>query len=279
MGSHLRLRYTRSPYLFALISSLGLCAVALFAQSSRQSKGWISLFDGKTFDHWNDPRKMNPPGDAWSIEDGAFKTKKHPNITEDLVSTEGYSDFELVWEWKISEGGNSGVKYRVQAFPVLPASEGAGQKFESRVDAALKANAFDRSIIASDKKAQIYVVGFEYQMIDNSRHPDAKRGALYQSGALYSITPPLKDATKPVGEWNESRLVVRGNHFEHWLNGKQVVSVDATPDLLNHALEKRWGAGSETLRLLSDQPKTQCPITLQNHGDEAWFRAIKIRQI
>jgi hypothetical protein len=123
------------------------------------------------------------------------------------------------------------------------------------------------------------VVGFEYQMIDNARHPDAKRGPLYQTGALYSIVPPSTDATKPVGEWNRSRLVVRGIHFEHWLNGTKVVDVSATPDLLRTALAKRWGAQSETLRLLTEQPQKRCPITLQNHGNAAWFRNIRIRPL
>lgn len=267
------LRTALSPSLIAI----SLCAAALTAQSSRHSKGWVSLFDGKTFDHWNDPSKLTPPGDAWAIEDGAIKTRKHPGIVEDLVSTEAYSNFELEWEWKISPGGNAGVKYRVQAFPVL--TPVAGKKFEEQVDAAIASKSFDRAAISKDNHAQIYVIGFEYQMIDNTRHRDAQRGPLYQSAALYSIEPPKEDKTKAVGEWNRSKLVVRDRHFEHWLNGEKVVDVEATPDLLRHALLKRWGPDSETLRLLADQPKTQCPITLQNHGDEAWFRAIRIQEL
>jgi Domain of Unknown Function (DUF1080) len=251
---------------------------ALLAQSSRESKGWVPLFDGKTMDHWNDPRKLNPPGDSWTVEDGCLKTGSKPRITEDLVSTEAYGDFELQWEWKIAKGGNSGLKYRCQAFPVLVTSAGHA-RFEDTVQAALEKKLFDRSLIPGDGKAQIYNVGFEYQMIDNANHADAKRGGLYQTGALYSIVPPTTDASKPVGEFNESRLVVRGYHFEHWLNGQKVMDITATPEMLRHALEKRWGAQSEVVRLLSEQPKTQCPIALQNHGDEAWFRNIKIRQL
>ena len=258
-----------------------LAAAALNAQSSRESKGWVSLFDGKTMDHWNDPRKMNPPGDSWTIEDGALKATRNPRITEDLVSTQGYSNFEFAWEWKISEGGNSGVKYRAQSFPILTAAtrDPNAKKFEDQVDYALRNRALERSLIGRTGKAQIYVVGMEYQMIDNPRHPDAKRGPLYRSGALYSIVPPAKDATKPAGEWNASRVVVRGNHFQHWLNGTNVVDVDATPAVLNHALLKRWGPDSEVLRLLTEQPKKQCPVTLQNHGDVAWFRNIRIHEL
>lgn len=250
------------------------------AQASRESKNWVSLFNGKTMDHWNDPRKLTPPGNGWTIEDGSLRANAHPTITEDLVSTEAFGDFELQWQWKIAKGGNSGVKYRVQSLPIITEAErAAGSKFEDKVAAALQHESFSRVRIKAGEQAQIYPVGFEYQMIDNARHPDAKRGAVYQTGALYSLVAPTADASKPVGQWNDSRLVVQGNHFQHWLNGQQVMDVTITPDLLTHLLGKRWGVGSEALTLLTEQPKRECPITLQNHGDNAWFRDIKIRAL
>jgi hypothetical protein len=109
-------------------------------------------------------------------------------------------------------------------------------------------------------------------------HPDAKRGPLYQTAALYSILPPTKDATKPAGEFNHSRLVVRGNHFEHWLNGDKVIDVTVSTEMLKAALAHRWGADSMIVKLMSEQPRKQCSFSLQNHGDEAWFRNIKIRR-
>ena len=247
--------------------------------TAEKAEGWILLFDGKTMDHWRDPGKLSPPGDAWTIEDGALKPVSHARISEDLVSAETYRDFELRWEWRISPGGNTGVKYRIQAFPILVASPGHPNtgKFEDNVEFALSHQLFDRSLIPSGAKAAIYPLGFEYQMIDNTAHPDAKRGPLYQTGALYSILPAAMDATIPVGGFNQSRLVVRGNHFEHWLNGKKVLDATVTPELLKHALGKRWGEDSLAIQRLSRQPTTDCPIALQNHGDAAWFRNIRIR--
>jgi hypothetical protein len=256
--------------LAACLAGLG----ATFAQEKEPD--WTSLFDGKTMDHWRDPRKMTPPGDAWTIQDGCLKATPKPRITEDLVSSETYSDFELEWDWKIARGGNSGLKYRIQAFPILVAA--AGGKFENNVQHALEHQSFERSLIPAGGKAQIYPVGFEYQMIDNSLHPDAKRGPVYQTAALYSILPPSKAASKPAGEFNHSRLVVRGNHFEHWLNGEKVLDVTVDSEMLKKALGHRWGEDSLVVKLMSEQPKKDCPITLQNHGDEAWFRDIKIRK-
>ena len=191
--------------------------------------GWKLLFDGVNMDAWQDPAHLQPPGDAWSIEDGCLAAKPHPLITEDLVSKETYQDFELVFDWKISKGGNSGVKYRIQEFPILLNAEHVprGTKFEDLVDAAIKDHVTSRSVIKPGERAQIYVVGFEYQLIDNGRHPDALRGPLYQSGSVYSIFPPSRDVTRPVGQFNHSRLVLKGNHVEHWLNGEKVV--DAEP--------------------------------------------------
>ena len=264
---------------FACLAS-GLVSTHNFLSSPEQSQGWILLFDGKTMDHWNDPRKLNPPGDAWTIEDGCLNAVPKPRITEDLVSNEKFRDFELQFEWRISTGGNSGVKYRIQAFPILDAATskpGAG-RFEDRVQYALEHRFFDRSLIPPNGKAQIYPVGFEYQLIDNANHPDARRGGLYQTGALYSIQAPAIAASKPVGEFNQSRLIVRGNHFEHWLNGQKVIDVNLNPAMLKQTLGHRWGEDSLVVQLLSDQPNKDCPITLQNHGSAAWFRDIKIRK-
>ncbi|HXR76869.1 MAG TPA: DUF1080 domain-containing protein [Bryobacteraceae bacterium] len=277
-------------------SSIAVIVVALCASSfavlaaephntlsaKERAEGWQLLFDGRTMNHWIDPAGEIPPGDAWSIDDGCLKAKPHPRITEDLVSQRKYRDFELQWDWKIAPGGNSGMKYRIQRFVVLSKQTvpAGAKRFEDKVDYAINhSTEADRSKIGSSERAQVYVVGFEYQMIDNARHPDARRGLLYQTGALYSIMGPSQAASKPAGEFNHSLLIVKGEHVEHWLNGVKVVDTTLNTEQMKKDLATRWGANSEVYRLLVDQPVKDCPISLQNHDNDAWFRDIKIKPL
>ena len=150
--------------------------------------------------------------------------------------------------------------------------DGEFKKFEDSVDYSIAHRRTDRPA-----KGHEYVIGFEYQVIDNGGHADAQRGPKYQTGALYDLVGPTQDVTKPVGEFNQARLVMRGNHTEHWLNGVKVVDTDLLEAAKGGA--KRWGAESPVYRLLATQPKKDCPISLQNHNDPAWFRNLKIRRL
>jgi hypothetical protein len=246
-------------------------ALALAAACQAQS-GWVTLFDGKTMAGWEDPRQKTPPGDAWAIEDGCLKANRHPRITEDLFSKELYRDFELMFEWRLAPGANSGVKYRIQDRVFL--TRGGMGKFEDWVNSSMA-----HKPAARPDRGQEYVVGFEYQMLDNGRNADARHGRDHQAGALYDIVGPEKDVTRPVGEFNESRLVVKGNHVEHWLNGVKVVDTDLDSPLALERIAKRWEHGTPVGDALSKQPRKDCPISLQNHGDDAWFRNIKIRKL
>ena len=93
------------------------------------------------------------------------------------------------------------------------------------------------------------------------------------------MVAPSSAAARPVGEFNHSRIVVRGNHVEHWLNEMKVVDSSLDSPAALAGIEKRWAAAPHVLELLTKQPKKDCPISLQNHGDEAWFRAIRIRKL
>jgi hypothetical protein len=249
-----------------------LCLVLAVSFAGRAQKNWIILFDGSNRNQWDDPRQKTPPGDGWTVEDGCLKAMKSPRIVEDLVSKKLFGNFELELEWRISPGGNSGIKYRIQDRVFLALHPGGS--FEDLVNYSIGNRPEKRP-----DKGQEYVVGFEYQILDNATNVDARHGADHQAGALYDIAGPAKDVTRPAGEFNQTRLVVRGNHVEHWLNGVKVVDTKLDSKQAVEHIAKRWGQGSPVYNLLTKQPKNPSPISLQNHGSEAWFRAIRIREL
>jgi hypothetical protein len=154
----------------------------------------------------------------------------------DLVTDKEFASFELRLEWKISEGGNSGLMYRV--------TEELGAPYES---------------------------GPEYQLLHNAKHPDGKNPKT-SAASCYALYAPSKDMTRPVGEWNKTRLVVNGNHVEHWLNGKKVVEYDlASEDWQKRVQESKF----KDLPKFGKEPKGH--IDLQDHGNQIAFRNIKIR--
>ncbi len=172
-----------------------LLGCALAAQENQltpaeKSAGWKLLFNGKDMSGWDDPRQKTPAGDAWTLEDGCLKAKSKARITEDLFTQETFSDFELAFDWRISKGGNSGLKYRIQDHAFL--REGGVRRFEDQVNLSLTNRRTDRPA-----KGQDYVIGFEYQILDNALNSDARAGLTHTAGALYDMVPPQRDATLP----------------------------------------------------------------------------------
>ena len=260
-----------SPFLLALALSVPCLAEGPNTLTARErAEGWKLLFDGETMAGWRDPARKNPPGDAWTIEDGCLKANPGPRIMEDLVSAGTYENFDLRFEWRISPGGNSGVKYRIQDLIFL--APGKFPKFEDQVDYSLL-----HRPAARPAQGQEYVIGFEYQVIDNGHHEDALRGAKYQAAGLYDLVGPVKDQTRPVGEFNEGRIVLRGDRVEHWLNGVKVVDIDLSAAA--RGASKRWGESSPVYGMLAKQPRRNCPLSLQNHNDAAWFRNLRVRRL
>jgi Domain of Unknown Function (DUF1080) len=259
---------------------LALGAALLLPQASRaadnqltpqeKAAGWRLLFDGRTYAGWRDPTRLHPPGDSFTIEDGCLKAVAHPKIVEDLFTREAFRDFNLAFDWKISTAGNSGVKFLIQDHIFIPDAAG---RFEDRVKAALLAPRAPRPA-----KGQDYVIGFEYQLTDDAANPDARaNGPKHQTAALYDVVAPSSNVTRPVGTFNHSVIVVKGGLVKHYLNGEVVVETSLKSPEVAASMEKRWGTDSPVYRLLVDQPRAKCPISLQNHGDEAWFKNIKIR--
>jgi hypothetical protein len=228
-----RLLATALVFAFASFAAFGAEPNTLTAEE--KAAGWKLLFDGKTSAGWVAIGKNAFPENGWSIVDGALVLAKAAKAG-DIVTAENYENFELVWEWKIGAAGNSGLKYNLPN----PAKN----------------------------------VGFEYQMIDDEGHPDgAKGGRSHQTAGLYDLIEPSADKkTNPIGEWNGSRLVVRGNHVEHWLNGAKTVEFEIGSDALKEAIAK-----SKYKKIEKFGEKTASPILLQDHGDEVAVRSIKLR--
>ena len=249
--------------------------------AAEKATGWKLLFNGKTMAGWEDPAKETPPGDSWVVEGGCLKSVLNPRIREDLFTKESFENFELVFDWRIAPGGNSGLKYRVQDRVILEVGEKApgAKRFEDTVDYELRHRTLSRDEIKPDVRAQEYVVAFEYQLIDDLRHPDAKYGLIRNSGSIYGLVPVTERASKPAGEFNHSRIVLRGNHVQHWLNGIKVVDANLASEKVARLIAKRWGTSSRVYELLTKQPRKKTPIELQHHRSEVWFRNLKIREL
>jgi hypothetical protein len=266
-----------------LLPALALTLSALAADNvlthAEQNAGWQLLFDGRTFSGWRDPLKKTPPGDAWKIEEGCLTTKLKPRIAEDLITANSYGDFELIFDWRVSAGGNTGVKYRIQRAVFVDHSkkQEGSNGFEGMLGRELANPQSVREKLPEGVRAEEYTVGFEFQLIDDAAHPDA-RIASHRTGALYSMIAPTAQAAKPAGEWNHSRLVVQGNQVEHWINGVKVLEGALDSEAVTSAVAKRW-APAEPIRDALINPKPSGPVALQHHGDEVWFKNVKIRRL
>jgi hypothetical protein len=206
---------------------------ALSEQEAKQ--GWKLLFDGKTTAGWRAYRGKDIP-EFWKVVDGALVcSPKHGKNGADLVTEGRYSDFELAFEWKVTAGANSGLMYRV-----------------------------------AETEDEPWKTGPEYQILDNAKHSDGKRPKT-TAASCYALFAPSEDRTRPVGEWNHGRIVVAGQHVEHWLNGKKVVEFDFGSDEWNQRV------GKSKFRVFPRFGKEEAGhIDLQFHDDEASFRSIKI---
>ncbi|MFN0165429.1 MAG: DUF1080 domain-containing protein [Bryobacteraceae bacterium] len=248
---------------------------------SRQEKaaGWILLFDGKSLAAWHDPAQWSPRGDSWTIEDGCIKARPNPRVGEDLLSKATFRDFEMAFEWKISPGGNSGVKYRIQdRVRITESTRARNRSWEQWYSDEVRLRRVDRARLAPGDRLWEQVVGYEYQMID-AAHEDARRGGSHVTGALYDLDAPVNPNILPAGQFNSSRIVVRGDHTEHWLNGVKVLDADLNTPKHKEAFARRWGADSGMYKLYADPTRKDCPIGLQNHGDAVWFRKLRIRRL
>jgi hypothetical protein len=172
------------------------------------------------------------PSGGWSETDGVIHLLGKGG---NLISKEEYGDFELEWEWKVAPKGNNGVKYWVTRV--------GGKEW----------------------------LGIEYQMIDDHGHPDGLRGGSHTTASIYDIKEPVADkALQPAGEWNTSRIVVRGGKIQHWLNGALACEADTTSP------EWKERIAASKFKNKEGFAPGKGRIMLTDHQDETWFRNLRL---
>jgi hypothetical protein len=213
-------------------------AVLVCLATGFQKGPWITLSKGNDVSAWRGYQQKEFPAKGWEAAEGVIHHLKGGG-GGDLVTREVFDSFELRFEWKVAPGANSGVMYRV-----------------------------------SEQFAAPYESGPEYQVLDDAKHGDGKNPKT-SAAALYAlIACNSAKATKPVGEWNKGRVVVRENHVEHWLNDARVVEYD-----LNGAALAALVAESKFKAWPGFAKQASGHICLQDHGDEVWYRNVRVRRI
>ena len=223
-------------------SSVDTKNVEVVKTESKSTEDWHVLFDGTSFKNWKGYLKDEMPKE-WTIEDNAMvftPSGKGANI----ITKEKFTNFILSLEWKISEGGNSGIFWGVHE---------------------------DKSL------GQPYQTGPEIQVLDNERHPDAKANPkFHQAGALYDMVQPKHDVCKPAGEWNTCVIKIdhKSNSGSVTLNGTVIVEFPVHGEgwdaLVANSKFKTW----------EHFGKYQTgSIGLQDHSDKVWYRNIKIKEL
>lgn len=234
------------PFLtFIFIFSVGTVTSCQQEKDNQLTKeeekaGWKLLFDGKTMDGWRTFK--NKSGNSWEIINNELHCKgsatDKSDLRDDLITTDQFENFELSIDWKIASGGNSGIMYHVT----------------EEYDAA-------------------YLSGPEYQLIDDEGFPE-KLEDWQKTAADYAMYNVTSRPTKPVGQYNNSKIVFNKGHVEHWLNGVKVLEFEAWSD----DWHKRKAAGKWKEEKGYGMSKTG-HICLQDHGSEIWFKNIKIKPL
>jgi hypothetical protein len=200
-------------------------------------EGFKLMFDGKSAEGWRGFRRQSLPA-RWKVEEESLTPVPGAGRGGDITTNEEYGDFDFRIEWKIEAGGNSGIMYR-----------------------------------ASEEVSPAWYTGPEYQILDNTKHPDGKEPKT-SAGSAYGIYAPKEEMSKPIGEWNATRIVATGKHIEHWLNGVKVVDYELeSTDWLDRVSKSKFAPLPKYGRM------PQGHIVLQDHGSRVSYRNIRIKKL
>ena len=207
---------------------------------AEKKEGWILLFDGKTMKNWRTFK--DKPGNSWEVVKGELHCKgsatDKSDKRADLITYKQFDNFELSLDWKIAKAGNSGILYHV-----------------------------------TDAEDLSYLTGPEYQLIDDEGFPE-KLEEWQKTGADYAMYTTTSRPTKPVGQYNNTKIIFNKGHVEHWLNGVKVIEFEAwSDDWNNRKANGKWKNASNYGRFKTGY------ICLQDHGSEIWFKNVKIKPL
>ena len=216
---------------------LFILLITVFISCSKTPSEWTILFDGQSVTGMRGYKMDSFPWDSWVIKEGTLKTIPGSKGV-DIISTDIYKDFELELEWKLQSGGNSGIFY-----------------------------------FATEDGNFIWQSAPEMQVLDNTAHPDRMR-KVTSAGALYDLIAPKNEVVKPLGQFNQVKIISKDNHIEHWLNGQKLLEYEY---------------GSEEMKALIGQSKfkdmpyfakaSSGRVGLQGDHGEVWYKNIRIRKL
>ncbi|MEM9109252.1 MAG: DUF1080 domain-containing protein [Planctomycetota bacterium] len=241
------MRYTLYTPVAALLLMTGMLGIAHALDGHMPTAteppiedGFTVLFDGTSTEHFRQYNGDAFPDKGWTVEGGTIRVIGKTRGSSDIITEKQYSDFDLRWEWRVAEGANSGIMYRVEEV----------------------------------KNQPTYKTGPEYQILEDGAHRDGKNPKT-SAAALYALIEcNEKKSLKPIGEWNTSRILIKDSRVKHYLNGQLVVeyvwgSDDIKAKIANSKF-KNWG---------DFMTKDRGHIAFQYHNDDVWFRNIRIKDL